>query len=160
MLISRIDRFQGRIFALGNFPLNKKENKLSRPFAATFSTSLIFVIVNETLRAFRGTIPAPLKRRERARRRVLPLPLLLLPCARRKIFTWSINESFEISKSYFLRISKEAFERTYWEGENISWWTIDYRWINRYRESIVKRDRKKKKKRTIYMDQSEGRSNN
>lgn len=160
MLISRIDRFQGRIFALGNFPLNKKENKLSRPFAATFSTSLIFVIVNETLRAFRGTIPAPLKRRERARRRVLPLPLLLLPCARRKIFTWSINESFEISKSYFLWISKEAFERTYWEGENISWWTIDYRWINRYRESIVKQDRKKKKKRTIYMDQSEGRSNN
>lgn len=72
VLISRIDRFQGRIFALGNFPLNKKENKLSRPFAATFSTSLIFVIVNETLRAFRGTIPAPLKRRERAR--CCPLP--------------------------------------------------------------------------------------
>lgn len=116
VLISRIDRFQGRIFALGNFPLNKKENKLSRPFAATFSTSLIFVIVNETLRAFRRTIPAPLKRRERARRRVLPPPLLLPPCARRKIFTWSINESFEISKSYFLRISKEEHigrERTY-----------------------------------------------
>lgn len=141
------EQFRGSIdfeevFALGNFPSNEERNKSSR----TFSSSLIFVIVNAP-RFQRNEIPSPLKKEGRC---------LLSPSssssATRKIFTWSINES-RLQILFVERIDYRWINNLFVER-------IDHRWIDRYRESIVKRDMRKKKERTIYMDQKEGRSNN